>query len=155
MQKEEILDILDSDLRIESFIQTDAALNMGNSGGALVNTKGLLVGITSAIVSPSGAYAGNSFAIPVTIVKKVVEDLKQYGEVQRAIIGVNIMEVTQEDAEKLKLSEVKGARITSVIPDGSAEAAGLKENDIIVKFDGVTVASPSELQEQVGKHPSG
>jgi len=149
------LGILDSDLKIESFIQTDAALNMGNSGGALVNTKGLLVGITSAILSPSGAYAGNSFAIPVTIVKKVVEDLKQYGEVQRAIIGVNIMEVTQEDAEKFKLSEVKGARISSVISDGSAEAAGLKENDIIIKFDGVAVASPSELQEQVGKFRPG
>jgi Do/DeqQ family serine protease len=149
------LNILDSDLKIESFIQTDAALNMGNSGGALVNTKGLLVGITSAIVSPSGAYAGNSFAIPVTIVKKVVEDLKQYGEVQRAIIGVNITEVTQEDAEKLKLSEVRGARIANVIPDGSAEAAGLKENDIIVKFDGMSVASPSELQEQVSKRRPG
>ena len=149
------LGILDSDLRIESFIQTDAALNMGNSGGALVNTKGLLVGITSAIVSPSGAYAGNSFAIPVTIVKKVVEDLKQYGEVQRAIIGVNIIEVTQEDAEKYKLSEVKGARITNVIANGSAEEAGLKENDIIIKVDGVSVATPSELQEQVGKHRPG
>lgn len=149
------LGILDNDLRIESFIQTDAALNMGNSGGALVNTKGELIGITSAIVSPSGAYAGNSFAIPVTIVKKVVEDLKQYGEVQRAIIGVNIMEVTQEDAEKYKLSEVKGARITNIIPDGSAEAAGLKENDVIVKFDGVPVSTPSELQEQVGKHRPG
>jgi len=149
------LGILDNDLRIESFIQTDAALNMGNSGGALVNTKGLLVGITSAIVSPSGAYAGNSFAIPVTIVKKVVEDLKQYGEVQRAIIGVNITEVTQEDAEKFKLSEVKGARIANVIAGGSAEAAGLKENDIIVRVDGVSVATPSELQEQVGKHRPG
>jgi len=149
------LGILDNDLRIESFIQTDAALNMGNSGGALVNTKGLLVGITSAILSPSGAYAGNSFAIPVTIVRKVVEDLKQYGEVQRAIIGVNIVEVTQEDAEKYKLTEVKGARITNIVSDGSAETAGLKENDIIVRFDGVTVASPSELQEQVGKHRPG
>jgi len=149
------LGILDNDLRIESFIQTDAALNMGNSGGALVNTKGLLVGITSAIVSPSGAYAGNSFAIPVTIVRKVVEDLKQYGEVQRAIIGVNIMEVTQEDAEKFKLSEVKGARISNVIANGSAEAAGLKENDIIVRFDGVPVTTTSELQEQVGKHRPG
>ncbi len=97
------LDILESDYRIESFIQTDAALNMGNSGGALVDTKGLLVGITSAILSPSGAYAGNSFAIPVNIVKKVVDDLEKFGEVQRAIIGVNIMEVTQDDAEKYKL----------------------------------------------------
>jgi len=145
------LGILDNDLRIESFIQTDAALNMGNSGGALVNTKGLLVGITSAIVSPSGAYAGNSFAIPVSIVKKVVEDLKQYGEVQRAIIGVNIREVTQEDADKQKLDEVRGVLIASVIPNGSAADAGLKENDIIIKFNGVDVATPSELQVQVGK----
>ncbi len=149
------LGILDNDLRIESFIQTDAALNMGNSGGALVNTKGLLVGITSAIFAPGGTYAGYSFAIPVTIVKKVIEDLKQYGEVQRAIIGVNITEVTQEDAEKFKLSEVKGARIANVIPGGSAEAAGLKENDIIIRVDGVSVGSPSELQEQVGKHRPG
>jgi Do/DeqQ family serine protease len=149
------LGILDNDLSIESYIQTDAALNMGNSGGALVNTKGLLVGITSAIVSRNGDYSGNSFAIPVTIVKKVVEDLKQYGEVQRAIIGVNIMEVTQEDAEKFKLDEVKGARISSIVPDGSAEAAGLKENDVIVKFDGVAVATPSELQEQVSRHRPG
>jgi len=149
------LGILDDDLRIESFIQTDAALNMGNSGGALVNTKGLLVGITSAIVSPSGAYAGNSFAIPVTIVKKVVEDLKQYGEVQRAIIGVNITEVTQDDAEKYKLSEVKGARIASVVPDGSAATAGLKEDDIIIKFNGVSVGTPTELQVQVGKYRPG
>lgn len=149
------LNILDSDLKIESFIQTDAALNVGNSGGALVNTKGLLVGITSAIVSPSGAYAGNSFAIPVNIVKKVVADLKAYGEVQRAIIGVNITEVTQDDAEKLKLAEVKGARIASVIADGSAEAAGLKENDVIIKLDGVEVDSPSELQEHVGEHRPG
>ncbi len=145
------LGILDNDLRIESFIQTDAALNMGNSGGALVNTKGLLVGITSAIVSPSGAYAGNSFAIPVSIVKKVVEDLKQYGEVQRAIIGVNIREVTQEDADKQKLDEVRGVLIASVIPNGSAADAGLKENDIIIKFNSVDVATPSELQVQVGK----
>lgn len=149
------LGILEADLRIESFIQTDAALNMGNSGGALVDTKGLLVGITSAIFSPSGAYAGYSFAIPVTIVRKVVEDLKQFGEVQRAIIGVNITEVTQEDAEKFKLGEVKGAKISNVVPDGAAEAAGLKENDIIVKFNGVSVSSPSELQEQVGKYRPG
>lgn len=149
------LNILESELRIESFIQTDAALNMGNSGGALVDTKGLLVGITSAIVSPSGAYAGNSFAIPITLVKKVVEDLKQYGEVQRAIIGVNITEVTQEDAEKLKLSEVRGARISGIVPDGAAEAAGLKENDIIIRFEGKDVNSPSELQEHVSRKRPG
>ena len=128
---------------------------MGNSGGALVNTKGLLVGITSAIISPSGAYAGNSFAIPVTIVKKVVDDLKEYGEVQRAIIGVKITDVTSEEAEKQNLKEVKGVLIESIIADGAAEDAGLKENDVIVKFDGSPVNTVSELQEQVGKHRPG
>ena len=145
----------DGTYRIESFIQTDAALNMGNSGGALVNTKGLLVGITSLIVSPNGAYAGNSFAIPVTIVKKVVEDLKEFGQVQRALIGVNIRDVVPEDVEKEKLTEVKGVFISNVLPDGSAKDAGLKENDVIVKFDNIAVNTVSELQEQVGKHRPG
>ncbi len=149
------LNLINSDYRIESFIQTDAALNMGNSGGALVNTKGLLVGITSAIYSPSGAYAGNSFAIPVSIVKKVVDDLRQYGEVQRAIIGVNITDVTPDDAEKQNLKEVQGALITKIIDGGSADDANLKENDVIVEFDGVPVKSVSELQEQIGKHRPG
>jgi Do/DeqQ family serine protease len=149
------LDILDSNYKIESFIQTDAALNVGNSGGALVNTKGLLVGITSAIVSPSGAYAGNSFAIPVNLVKKVVADLKDYGEVQRAIIGVNIKPLTEENAKKNKYDGLKGVFIQSVVPGGSADAAGLRENDIVVKFDGIEVGSPSELQEQVGEHRPG
>jgi Do/DeqQ family serine protease len=140
---------------IESFIQTDAALNMGNSGGALVNTKGLLVGITSAILSPNGAYAGNSFAIPVTIVKKVVNDLKEFGHVQRALIGVNIKDVESDDADKLKLPEVRGILITRVTDDGSAKAAGLKENDVIMKFDGTDVNTVAELQEQVGQHRPG
>jgi serine protease Do len=149
------LNLLNSDYRIESFIQTDAALNVGNSGGALVDTKGLLVGITSAIYSPSGAYAGNSFAIPVSIVKKVVEDIEEYGEVQRAIIGVNITDVSPEDAEKYKLSEIRGALITNVVDGGSAADANLKANDVIIKFDGVDVNSVSELQEQIGKHRPG
>jgi len=149
------LDILDSDYRIESFIQTDAALNMGNSGGALVNTKGLLVGITSAIYSPTGAYAGNSFAIPVNIVKKVIDDLKKFGEVQRAIIGVKIRDVTSEDADKQDLKEIKGVYITNIVENGSAEGAGLKDNDVIVKFNGIPVATTAELQEQVGKFRPG
>ena len=149
------LDLNEGTYRVESFIQTDAALNMGNSGGALVNTKGLLVGITSAILSPNGAYSGNSFAIPVTIVKKVVEDLKEYGEVQRAIIGVNIQDVDADLASKYNLPSIKGALITRVIPGGSASEAGMKENDVIVKFDGQTVNTVSELQEQVGKHRPG
>jgi serine protease Do len=145
----------DGTYRIESFIQTDAALNMGNSGGALVNTKGLLVGITSAIYSPNGAYAGNSFAIPVSIVKKVIDDLKEFGEVQRALMGVNIKDVESVDAEKQNLKDVRGVLITNVLPDGSAEDAGMKENDVIVKFDGITVNTVSELQEQVGKYRPG
>jgi S1-C subfamily serine protease len=128
---------------------------MGNSGGALVNTKGLLVGITSAILSPNGAYSGNSFAIPVTIVKKVVDDLREYGEVQRAIIGVNIQDVDADIATKLHLSEIKGAQITRIIPAGSAQEAGMKENDVIIKFDGQPVNTVSELQEKVGKRRPG
>jgi len=145
----------DGTYRIEAFIQTDAALNMGNSGGALVDTKGLLVGITSAIISPNGAYAGNSFAIPVTVVKKVVADLKEFGQVQRALIGVKIKDVESEDAEELKLEAVKGIRITEITEGGSAEDAKLKAKDVIVKFDGVDVNTVSELQEQVGKHRPG
>jgi len=141
--------------RIESFIQTDAALNMGNSGGALVNTKGLLIGITSAIISPSGAYSGNSFAIPVSIVKKVVDDLKEFGEVQRALIGINIIDVNSEIAKEQNLSEIRGILVTNIVPNGSAEEAGMKENDVIIKFDGITVNTVPELQEQVGKHRPG
>jgi len=149
------LGLLNSDYRIESFIQTDAALNVGNSGGALVNTRGLLVGITSAIYSPSGAYAGNSFAIPVSIVKKVIDNLREFGEVQRAIIGVNIADVTSEDAEKYSLKEIRGALITNVVDGGSAADANIKANDVIIKLDGVNINSVSELQEQIGKHRPG
>lgn len=149
------LNILDDKYRIESFIQTDAALNMGNSGGALVNTQGLLVGITSAIYSPNGTYAGNSFAIPISIVRKVVDDLKEFGTVQRAIMGVEIDEVTPKVAEDQKLSEVSGAIIKRIVPGGAAEEAGLKTEDVIVAVDGVKVTSPAELQEQVGKHRPG
>lgn len=152
------LQIIDDRYRIESFIQTDAALNMGNSGGALVNTSGQLIGITSAIISPSGAYAGNSFAIPVNIVKKVVEDLREYGEVQRAIIGVsNIQDVSSEliESENLKLSDVKGVFIDQVVPGSSADDAGIKSKDVIVRLNGVPVSTVSELQEQVGKFRPG
>jgi Do/DeqQ family serine protease len=149
------LGLNEGDYRIESFIQTDAALNMGNSGGALVDSKGLLVGITSAILSPSGAYAGNSFAIPVTIVKKVVDDLREFGQVQRALIGVNIIDVDSEEAKKQNLNEVKGILITRIVEGGSAQGAGMKENDIILKFDGMNVNTVAELQEQVGRHRPG
>lgn len=147
----------DNRYKIESYIQTDAALNMGNSGGALVNTRGQLVGITSAIVSPNGAYAGNSFAIPVNLVKKVVEDLKQYGEVQRAFMGVSIGEVTPEliDQEHLKLNAVKGVYLSKVNAGEAAAVAGLKDKDVVVKFNGIDVGSVAELQEQIGKYRPG
>jgi serine protease Do len=143
--------------KIESYIQTDAALNMGNSGGALVNTKGQLVGITCAIVSPNGAYAGNSFAIPVNIVKKVIEDLKQYGEVQRAFLGVSIGDVTEQliDQENLKLDAVKGIYLSKVNEGGAAAEGGLKPKDVITKFNGITVGTVNELQEQIGKYRPG
>jgi len=149
------LGLLDSQYRIESFIQTDAALNVGNSGGALVNTSGQLVGITTAIISPSGTYAGNSFAIPVNIVKKVVEDLIEYGEVQRAIMGISITDVTAELAEQENIKEIKGVYISDVVSGGAAEEAGMKEGDIIVIFDGKNTDTLAELQEQVSKKRPG
>lgn len=149
------LGLIDGPYRIESFIQTDAALNMGNSGGALVNTKGLLVGITSAIISPSGAYSGNSFAIPVSIVRKVVDDLREFGAVQRAIIGVGIKNLDDSENSKENSKVPKGVLITSISKDGAAEGAGLRENDVITAFDGADVNSVSELQLQVGKHRPG
>jgi serine protease Do len=147
----------DDRYKIESYIQTDAALNMGNSGGALVNTKGLLIGITAAIFSPTGAYSGNSFAIPVNMVKKVVEDLKQYGEVQRAFMGVSIGEVTPDliEKENLKLDAVKGFYLSGINDGGAAKEAGLKEKDVIIKFNGIGVGSVAELQEQIGKYRPG
>jgi serine protease Do len=149
------LELINSSYRIESYIQTDAALNPGNSGGALVDTKGMLLGITSAILSPSGAYLGYSFAVPVSIVSKVVDDIMKYGTVQRALIGIQMKEVTPDDAEKQKLTAVKGVIIVKIIDGGAAEEAKLKENDIITKVDGIAVDSPSEMQEQVGKHRPG
>lgn len=149
------LGLLDDQYRIESFIQTDAALNMGNSGGALVNTRAELVGITTAIISPSGAYAGNSFAVPVTIVRKVVEDLKEFGAVQRAIIGVNITDVTAEIAKEKKLPAVKGVLISSIVEGGAAAEAGIKAEDVILKVNNREVSTSGELQEEVGRFRPG
>jgi serine protease Do len=146
---------LDGGYKIESFIQTDAALNMGNSGGALVNTKAELVGITSAIISPTGTYSGNSFAVPSNIVRKVVGDLRQYGKVQRAMLGIKIQTVTSEIAEKEKLNNVSGAYIASVNPGGAAEEAGLKAKDVITKINDLDILTPSDLQASVSEHRPG
>jgi len=140
---------------IESFIQTDAAVNRGNSGGALVNTRGELVGINAAIASGNGFYAGYSFAIPVNIVKKVVGDLLDYGEVQRAFLGVNIREIDSKLAEQQGLKELNGVYVADVLEEGAASAAGIRKGDIILSVGGVPVNSTSELLENVGRYRPG
>jgi len=142
-------------MRIESFIQTDAAVNPGNSGGALVNTRGELVGINTAIASQTGSYSGYSFAIPSNIVQKVVSDLKEYGDVQRALLNVNIGDVNAEVAKKYDLDKIEGVFIGKVLPEGAADLAGIKDNDVIISVDGVAVNSTAELQEQISKHRPG
>ena len=141
--------------RIESFIQTDAAVNPGNSGGALVNQQGNLVGINTAIASRTGSYSGYSFAVPVSIVKKVVNDLKEFGEVQRALLGVNIGDVDAEIAEKLNLDKVEGVYIGGVVENGAANEAGIKEKDVIISVDGDKVKTAAELQEKVSQYRPG
>ncbi len=142
-------------INIESFIQTDAAVNPGNSGGALVNTDGQLIGINTAIASPTGSYAGYSFAVPSTIVKKVVTDLMEYGEIKRAFMGVSISDINETLAKEKDLSTLKGAYIGSLSEDGAAKEAGIKENDVIVAVNGIAVNSMSELQEQVSRYRPG
>jgi serine protease Do len=140
---------------IESFIQTDAAVNPGNSGGALVNQQGNLVGINTAIASRTGSYAGYSFAVPVSIVQKVVEDLKEFGEVQRALLGVNIMDVTGSLAQDKGLDKVEGVFVAGVSENGAAKEAGIKEGDVILSVAGDPVNSSSELQEKVSRFRPG
>lgn len=145
----------DSDYAIESFIQTDAAVNRGNSGGALVNLQGELVGINTAIASRTGFYAGYSFAIPASIVQKVIEDLLLYGQVKRGLLGVIIQPVTARLVRERKLNVRKGAYITEVTPNSGAEKAGIKNGDIIVAINGVPISNSSELQEQVSRFRPG
>jgi serine protease Do len=142
-------------MRIESFIQTDAAVNPGNSGGALVNIRGELVGINTAIASQTGSYSGYSFAIPSNIVQKVVADLGKYGEVQRALLNVNIQDVDAKVAKENNLDKIEGVFIGSANPGGAAELAGIKDKDIIISIDGVNVNSTGELQEQINMHKPG
>jgi Do/DeqQ family serine protease len=140
---------------IENFIQTDAAVNPGNSGGALVNTSGELIGINTAIASQTGSYSGYSFAIPINLAKKIIKDLKDYGEVKRAILGVRIQDITQELADEKELDNLSGVYIPAVSEGGSAEKAGIKEGDVIIKIGNATVDKSSELQEQISKYHPG
>ena len=151
------------DKPIESFLQTDAAVNQGNSGGALVNINGELVGINSAIMSPTGSYAGYSYAIPVNIVKKVVTDIVKFGTVQRAYLGISMAQedMTEEQIKKveadlnIKYKPGEGVLITSILEGSAAESGKLKAGDMITKFNGVVVKSSPELQEQVSKYKPG
>lgn len=140
---------------IESFIQTDAAVNPGNSGGALVNTKGELVGINTAIASQTGSYSGYSFAVPVNLVNKVMRDLIDFGIVQRGFLGIQIADINQELKEKHALTSTKGVFISGVTEDGSAEKAGIKKNWIVLKIGNKDVNSVAELQEEIGKRRPG
>ncbi len=149
------LGVLPQEFAIESFIQTDAAVNRGNSGGALVNLKGELVGIPTLILSPTGAHAGNAFAIPSSIVRKVVEDLIEFGEVQRAVLGVRIQGVTSEIAREQGLDRIEGVYVAEAMEKGAAEAAGIREGDVIISVDGVKVNTAPELQEQIARYRPG
>ncbi len=149
------INILGSRSSIESFIQTDAVINRGNSGGALVNTRGELVGINAAIASRTGVYEGYSFAIPVNIVRKVVDDLINFGEIQRAYIGIEIREMTAELAREAGQSNNKGVYIAGIAENGGAAEAGIKPGEVILSVNGNEVNSMSELLESVGQHRPG
>lgn len=140
---------------VESFIQTDAAVNPGNSGGALVDATGELVGINTAIASNTGSYTGYSFAIPVNIVKKVVQDLIEFGKVQRAYIGVRIQNISDRLAENKGLDRLEGVYVAGLMENGAAEKAGIQKSDVITKVGSVEVANVPQLQGQVNKYRPG
>ena len=149
------LGAIPNDFRIESFIQTDAAVNPGNSGGALVNTRGELVGINTLIKSQTGSYIGYSFAIPEAIVRKVVVDLKEYGVVQRAMLGIMFRPVDQDfldsEGKELGIKELGGIYVASVVEGGSASEAGIRKGDIILSIDGVKVNDSATVQELIAR----
>jgi len=147
--------ILNNKMGIESFIQTDAAINPGNSGGALVNTSGQLIGINAAIASQTGSYAGYGFAVPSSIVQKVVTDLKEHGAVQRALLGVSMGDINDKLAKEKNLKTLEGAYVGDVVKNSAAEKAGIQAGDVITAIDGVKINSASELQEQIGRHRPG
>ena len=146
---------------VESFIQTDAAINAGNSGGALVNTRGELVGINAMLYSQTGVYSGYGFAIPTSIMNKVVEDLKQYGTVQRALIGIqgidvkNYVDAQKDQGKEIDLGTMEGIYVAKVTEGGAAEEAGIKEGDVIVEANGQKVTKMAELQEAIAQKRPG
>ena len=149
------INILREQYAIESFIQTDAAINPGNSGGALVNMQGGLVGINTAIASPTGSYSGYGFAVPSNIVNKVVSDLLEYGTVQRGYLGVTIRNITGDFADEENLDVTEGVYVDSVLAQSAAAKAGIQSGDVIVRIDGRNIVQASELQEMVARHRPG
>ena len=153
------LGAIDSRYGIESFIQTDAAVNPGNSGGALVNTRGELVGINTIIKTSTGSYVGYSFAVPVSIVSKVVVDLKESGVVQRAVLGITFSAVDQQFIDKMGeesgIKKIGGIYVASVVEDGAASKAGIRKGDVITSIEGVAVNDSATLLEQIGKRRPG
>jgi len=149
------ISILPDQTGIESFIQTDAAVNPGNSGGALVNTRGELIGINTAIITYSGQYEGFSFAVPSNLARKVLRDLRIYGSVQRGWLGIMIRSIDNQLADNLGLDKVAGVYIDDVNSSSAANAAGLKRGDVVIAVDGVEVEGSPQFMEQVGRHDPG
>ncbi|WP_209330570.1 S1C family serine protease [Lunatimonas salinarum] len=145
--KERQINIMGGEFPLESFIQTDAPINPGNSGGALVDVEGKLVGINTAILSRTGSYTGYGFAVPVDIATKIANDLIQYGEVQKAIPGVDVVEITPELAEEMNLKSLDGVIVSHVIRSGAAEKAGLRRNDVIKAINGITITGKGSFEE--------
>ena len=141
--------------KIESFIQTDAAVNPGNSGGALVDRAGNLVGINTAIYSRTGSYSGYSFAVPVNIVKKIAYDLMDFGSVQRAVLGISMGPITDKIAEDLKLSSRNGVYISEVSPSGAADKAGIKAGDVLIAIDSTKITGTASVHETVSRYSPG
>jgi len=153
--KSRSIGIMSGQMPLESFIQTDAAVNPGNSGGALVNASGELVGINAAIASRTGSYSGYSFAVPSSIAHKVVDDLKQFGGVQRALLGVEMKPVDDDLAKEKNLGKIEGVYVVRITDDGAARQAGIKAGDVITAVNGNQVNAPQQLQEQIGKYRPG
>ena len=153
--KERQINIMGGEFPLESFIQTDAPINPGNSGGALVNVKGELVGINTAILSRTGSYTGYGFAVPVDIATKIANDLIRYGEVQKAIPGVEVNVITKELAETMDLKSLDGVIVSHVIRNGAAEKAGIKQNDIIVQIDGNAITGKGSFEEALSYYYPG
>jgi len=153
--KERQINILGGEFPLESFIQTDAPINPGNSGGALVNIHGELVGINTAILSRTGSYTGYGFAVPIDIAMKISNDLIQFGEVQKAIPGIDVVEITPELAEEMKLKTLDGVIVTHVIRNGAGEKAGLQRNDVITKINSANITGKGSFEESISYYHPG